>query len=121
MFAGEGAMLVPRLLRFALFHTLVSRSENLDVYLAERKLTGPSCGGLSFNVVDPVQEFAHGPVVATPALNSTASGTPALGPSNCESESVGRGGYLAASRNRAGGRNKFSPSLAHAWRRPRLS
>jgi len=61
-------MLVLRLLRFALFHALVSRSENLDVYLAERKLSGPSGGGLSFDVVDPVKEFAHGRMIAAGCL-----------------------------------------------------
>jgi len=54
-----------RLIFFALFHPFVGRSENLEVGLTERKLGGLNGGGPSFNIVDPVEEFTHGGMVAT--------------------------------------------------------
>jgi hypothetical protein len=68
MLAGESATLILGLFGFALFHTLVGRSEHLNVWLSERKLSGPGGGGLSFDLVDPVKEFAHGRMVAAGRL-----------------------------------------------------
>src|SRR6516225_1242180 len=68
MLAGEGAMLVLWLSLLALFHTLVDRTKNLKVRLAEGKLARLSGVGPSFEFVDPVEKFTHGGRVATGSL-----------------------------------------------------
>jgi len=62
--AGESAILVLWLLRFASFHALVGCSENLDVYLTERKLGRLNGGRARFDFVDPVEKPTHSSVIA---------------------------------------------------------
>src|SRR5258705_2264015 len=74
MFAGESTILVLWLLRFALFHALVSRSENLEVYLAQRKLSRSGSGCAGFDFVDPIEKPSYGCVIAAGGLCSELHG-----------------------------------------------
>src|SRR5262245_1168761 len=68
MLAGEGAILFSAPLCYALFHSLISCSNDFYVCLAQRKLAWLGSGGTGFDFVHPLEKLLHRRLIATRGL-----------------------------------------------------